>query len=394
MSTLSVSTPTRIIEIIKSEGTKAQVVLAEALFHPAGGGQPGDTGILEGENFLAWVNDARKKDNKLILDITVQKGSLSEGMEITPSIDLDRQHLLSRMHTAQHVFSRLQENAVEGLETTKVYIDTHESIIYVHYEGELDWNTLFELEDQTHTVILNNFPVQSILATREQAQSFPELKARWERIHDEMIRIVRIEGVDATACSGTHVSQTGDIGGFMVTGFNGSSPKWEIRFTTEALDRSKVYSQVMRRLLRSVGCEPHQLEEIFIRQKNDNSALQQVLDKVRNYLSIPWENQNVEGHPFYFCVPVGLTKDLLSAAARKQATETPDAFYLILLPDATDVPFPFILLRGSQVSIDLRDFSQKFPELEIRGGGKADWLNGTTTQRAISVWTDCIRRSL
>ncbi|MDR2527490.1 MAG: alanyl-tRNA editing protein [Synergistaceae bacterium] len=384
---------TEIAEVLGVEGKKAQVVLRDCPFHPSGGGQPGDTGTLQGEDFRAEVRDAgkRKDAEGVVLTLTLTKGAPYAGMEVEAEVDWGRHAVLSRMHTAQHLFSRLQENAHEGsLTTLKVNIGLDESVIHVRYDGGLTWEDLFEMEEKTRAVIRADLPVETFITSREEAEKIPELKAKWERIHDEKIRVVRVPGVDATACSGTHSARTGQVGGFLVTGFNGSAPDWEVRFTVRQEERTQEYSRVMRRLLRAVGCRPDQAEEVFIRQRAENTALRQVLDKVRPYVSIPWEIRETGGRPLYLALLPGLTKELITAPARACAEEHPDAFCLALMPGAGDSPFPFVLLRGAQVPVDLSGFLKKFPELEARGGGKPEWLNGVTSQRAPSTWIACL----
>ncbi|MDR1649341.1 MAG: alanyl-tRNA editing protein [Synergistaceae bacterium] len=397
----------KILEVLESDRKKARVLAEGSPFHAAGGGQPGDTGTLEGAGFRAAVRDARKhkgegvygdtdKDSFLsVLDLALLSGpeTLRAGMEVTAEVDRARNEILSRMHTAQHIFSRLQENAAEGLETLKVNIGTEESAVYVRYEGELTWDALFAAEEKTVEAIRADLPVETLLMSRGDAENIPELKAKWERIHDEEIRVVRVAGIDATACAGTHAARTGEVGGFLVTGFNGSPPEWEVRFTVQADERLAEYGRVARRLLREVGCRPDQLEEVFLRQRAENAALRQTLDKARAYISVPWEERSVGilRHPLYLAVLPGMTKELLSAPARECVAGHPGAFCLVLLPGAVAAePFPFLLLRGAELSVDLSGFVKEFPELSARGGGKADWLNGTTTQKSVSLWIEAI----
>jgi len=390
-------------KIVTLDNKKAQVVLRDSPFHPSGGGQPGDAGVLFADGFRAEVKDTHKiKDadnevnsNENLVELILINGKPEVGMEVIAEVDTERNVIFSRMHTGQHLFSRLQENSLRGLETIKVNIGTDESVIYVRYDGELTWDSLFEIEKETSKAIKDNLPVGSFITSREEAENIPELKIKWERIHDERIRIVRILGIDATACSGTHAACTGEVGGFLVTGFNGSAPEWEVRFTVNEKERVDVYSRTMRRILREVGCRPDQLEDVFARQRSENAALRQVTDKVRPYISIPWEVRNIGGHPLYFAVLPGLTKELLSAPARNCAALHPDAFCLVLLPDSAqgaDTPFQFILLRGTNLSVDLSGFIKTFPELKARGGGKSDWINGTTTQKSLSVWFGCLEQ--
>ena len=383
----------RIVEILETDGKKAQVVLDDSPFHPSGGGQPGDTGTLWGSDFRANVRDARKfKAGGVVLDLLVTDGKPLPGMEVHAEVDLARSAILSRMHTAQHIFSRLQENACNGLETVKVNISVDESVVHMRYDGEITWDSLFAIEDKTAEAIRADLPVEALVMSRGEAGNLPELKAHWDRIHDTEIRIVRIAGIDATACSGTHVARTKEIEGFMVTGFNGSAPDWEVRYTIRQEERAREHSQAMRRLLREIGCKADQIVDVFTRQREENDALRQVLDKTRSYISIPWETCEAGAHSLHFAIVGGLTKDLLSAPARSHAAEHPDAFCLVLAPGAAKEHFPFILLRGANLATDLSGFVKNFPELEARGGGKPDWLNGMTTQKDPLVWRDCLTR--
>ncbi|MDR2528444.1 MAG: alanyl-tRNA editing protein [Synergistaceae bacterium] len=387
-----VETRTEIAKVLGVEDRKVQVVLRDCPFHPSGGGQPGDTGTLRGENFQAKVRDAEKRKDGVTLTLALTEGEPRVDMVVEVVVDWERHDALSRMHTAQHLFSRLQENAHEGLATLKVNIGVDESVIHVRYNGDLTWDSLFETEEKTLTILRDNLPVETFFTSREEAEKIPELKAKWERIHDESIRVVRVPGVDATACSGTHATRTGQVGGFLVTGFNGSAPDWEVRFTVSQEERTREYSRVMRRLLRSVGCRPDQVEEVFVRQRSENAALRQVLGKVRSYVSIPWEVREAGGRPLYLALLPGLTKELVSVPARACVEEHPNAFCLALMP-GNDSLFPFVLLRGAQAPVDLSEFLKRFPELEARGGGKPDGLNGVTSQRVPSAWIACLDRA-
>ena len=384
---------TEIVRVLGVDGKKAQVVLKESPFHPSGGGQPGDTGILRGGNFRAEVRDSTKHEEEVILTLALKEGVPQVGMNVTAEVDEARNLILSRMHTGQHIFSRLQENDLEGLSTLKANIGTDESVVYVRYEGALTWDNLFATEEKTVEIIRQNLPVDAFFTSRDEAEKIPELKAKWERIHDEKIRVVRVAGVDATACSGTHTASTGEVGGFLVTGFNGSAPDWEVHFTVREEERVREYSRVMRRLLREVGCRPDQMEDVFSRQRGENAALRQVMDKVRPYVSIPWETRQAgqDGKKVFLAVLPGMTKELVSAPARNCIAEQPDALCLALMPGAIDnAPFSFVLLRGTNVQADLSGVMKRFPELEIRGGGKPDWINGTTTQRSVTIWLNCL----
>ncbi|GHS93843.1 hypothetical protein AGMMS50276_05220 [Synergistales bacterium] len=400
----------KIIDILEINrgGAKILVEDSSALFHPSGGGQPGDTGTIQGvesSNFRAGVLDTLKNkelgdSNTFILDIAIKSGQPEKGMELTAQVDAARNRVLSRMHTAQHIFSRIQEagsdKASQTPQTTKVNLGTEESSISIRYDGNLTWESLFAAEEKTNEIIADHRKITSSVMSREEAEKLPGLDAKWDRIKDESVTVVSIEGIDTMACAGTHVSDSGDIESFLVTGFNGSAPDWEVRFTVHA-SRLTEYGRRMRELLREVGCRPDQIRDVFLRQRTENDALRTALDKARAFISIPWEERKIGATKLtlYIAMIPGMSKDLMTTPAKSCVAEHPDSLCLVLLPE-NDIasPFPFLLLRGAELNVDLSGFIKKRPEIEARGGGKPDWQNGVTTQRSLSVWLTAIESFL
>jgi alanyl-tRNA synthetase len=72
---------------------------------------------------------------------------------------------------------------------------------------------------------------------KDVQQRFPSLRIKLERIKSDMVRVIEVKGYDVSACSGTHCSNTNEIGTFLVTRFNSAgSGKFEARFMVDALD--------------------------------------------------------------------------------------------------------------------------------------------------------------
>lgn len=63
-------------------------------FPRLGGGQPGDTGDLVGEEFLAEVRDGREEDGVVWLDVTCRRGVPREGFAVEARVDLARRFRL------------------------------------------------------------------------------------------------------------------------------------------------------------------------------------------------------------------------------------------------------------------------------------------------------------
>ena len=74
-----------------------RVALDRTVFYPTGGGQPHDTGTLDG----AAVTDVRK-DGDLVWH-TLDGAVPAEGASVHGVVDWERRHRLMRTHTALHV---------------------------------------------------------------------------------------------------------------------------------------------------------------------------------------------------------------------------------------------------------------------------------------------------
>jgi misacylated tRNA(Ala) deacylase len=79
------------------------VVLDRTVFYSRGGGQPGDTGVLEWDGGSVPVTDTYKRSG-VVLHV-VDGAPPPVGTELTARIDWERRHLLMRTHTALHVLT-------------------------------------------------------------------------------------------------------------------------------------------------------------------------------------------------------------------------------------------------------------------------------------------------
>ncbi len=377
---------TRIRALRPGGGKTWCLALEDNPFRGSGGGQPGDTGDLVGEEFLAEVRDGREEDGVVWLDVTCRRGVPREGFAVEARVDLARRFRLSRHHSGEHLLSRILEDAHPGLAVYKVAVGEESTTVYFTYDGEVGWDLLFAAEDRANEVVRADLPVTVRTYSREEAQELPRLKVHWDRVPDPFIRVVRIgEDLDVIACSGSHVTSTGEIGELLVTGFNGAPPEWSFTFTAWGRERGREYGQIFRRLLRTVGCEPGQLEKVFERLQGEKATLQKNLDKVRNLVTLPWERHELSGRTLDVAVVSALPADLATPAVKRHVEAHPRGVVLVLLPSGTDDKTSFVLACGAEAGLDLRK-PLKDPELGARGGGAPEWVSGMSRCALVSAW--------
>ena len=212
------------------EISDAGVVLDRTVFYPAGGGQPGDTGVLRASNGDEWrVVDTRKGEAGRIIHVLadrainvesnaeVSSGSLSPralsiGTRIEAIIDWERRHAHMRMHTCLHLLGSVLRYGVTGGQIAAE-------------KGRLDFDTQDEIDRDSVTAAVNalvaaNHPVRSTWITDEDLDRRPEL-VRTLSVQPPRgsgrIRLLEIPGVDLQPCGGTHVAATGEIGPVVVS---------------------------------------------------------------------------------------------------------------------------------------------------------------------------------
>lgn len=206
-----------------------RVVLDTTLFYPSGGGQPHDTGSLTDGERTWTVSDVEKTDT---VYHTVEEEPPAEGTTLTGRVDWERRYSHMRYHTAQHLLSALLLAEYDAPTTgNQLYADR--ARLDCGYERFTETD-LADVETRMNELVERALPVSWYELDRETAES--TLDPERTRIHllpDSItqVRIVEIGDYDRTACAGTHVARTDEIGEVTVTGRETRGPEEErLRF--------------------------------------------------------------------------------------------------------------------------------------------------------------------
>ena len=202
-----------------TEATPDSVVLDGTYFYPEGGGQPADRGVLEWDGGVADVIDVRKDHGEVRHDVDRREGPPpTEGTTVEGRIDEQRRRQLSRMHTAQHVVSRVVLEAY-GAETAgnQIYPDRSR----IDFEpASFDDDALAYVERRSNEILERDLPVAKENRPRDAVEGqVDEGRALLDLIPDTVdpLRVVEIEGFDMCPCGGTHVDRLGEVGRLEIT---------------------------------------------------------------------------------------------------------------------------------------------------------------------------------
>ena len=188
-----------VISCTKNKKGTWDTILNQTAFYPEGGGQPSDTGALNG---VKKINVSEKGEEIIHeLEAPLEEGVLAEGV-----IDWQKRYDNMQQHTGEHIFSGLVHKHF-GYDNVGFHMGTDE--VTVDFNGVLTQEQLDELEDEANQLIYDNVPVKVFYPSKEELE---ELDYRSKKELTGLVRIVEIPGGDICACCGTHVETTGEVG--------------------------------------------------------------------------------------------------------------------------------------------------------------------------------------
>lgn len=210
-----------------------RVVLDRTLFYPTGGGQPNDTGTLAADGRTWRVTDVQKKDT---IYHTLDDEPPVEGTAVSGELDWDRRYAHMRYHTAQHLLSAYLLEAFDA-ETTGNQLYSDRARIDCAYP-RFDEADLDQIEAGVNDLVDAGLSVTWYTLDREAAEAtLDPQRTRLDLLPSSVteVRIVEIDDYDRTACAGTHVSNTDEIGRVSITGRETKgSDEERLSFTLEA----------------------------------------------------------------------------------------------------------------------------------------------------------------
>jgi alanyl-tRNA synthetase len=191
------------------------VCLDRTAFYPTSGGQPFDTGSIGGIPVLDVVDDGERIAH--ILAAPLHSGP------VDCSIDWDRRFDHMQQHTGQHVLSAVFEDLF-GLRTVGFHLGAEVSTIDL--EGApADAAAMRETERRANEIVFENRRVAVLFEDAAEAQGLRKPSGR-----EGTLRIASIDALDRSACGGTHVRATGEIGPILLRKLEKIRQSWRVEF--------------------------------------------------------------------------------------------------------------------------------------------------------------------
>ena len=289
----------RVVDKVEWEGQPA-VVLDRTAFYPTGGGQPTDNGTLRGGD-SAGAGDAvsvievveRPEDGEVIHVLARPMDAL----EVEGEIDWQRRFDLMQQHTGQHILSAV---ALEVLGANTVGFHLSDDYATVDLDrAPLTDDDLANVEDQANAAVFEDRQAVARFVPDEEVPALPLRKAL---AHEGPVRVVEIPELDCSACGGTHVRRTGEVGLIKITRSERRGDETRVEFLCgrRALEDYRAKNALLMDLAREYTVGHWELADMVHRLAGELKERRRQLRQVRDALldseaAVMWHESTAAG---------------------------------------------------------------------------------------------------
>jgi len=200
-----------------SAGEEAELVTDVTPFYGESGGQAGDIGEVQGDDFSLRVRDTRRPSaDQVIHRVQVLSGTVREGQTARLRVDDPVRRLTQGNHTATHLLqAALRKILGTHVKQAGSYVGPDKlRFDFSHFEA-LSGETLYAVEEEVNRAVFSPRPVAWEYLPYEKAVAAGAMAFFGEKYAD-IVRMVTVPDVSRELCGGTHVRNTAEIGLFHI----------------------------------------------------------------------------------------------------------------------------------------------------------------------------------
>ena len=369
--------------IVDASADRRRVYLDRTAFYPTSGGQPFDIGRLGGVDVTEVVDEEERIAHVLAEALPAD--------DVSGMVDWPRRFDHMQQHTGQHLLSAVLIELFDAA-TVSFHLGVESSTIDVN--RSLDPGELRRAEKRANQLVFENRPVT---VTYQDASEDLGLRKATERTGP--IRIVSIEDLDRSACGGTHVRQTGEIGPILIRKLDRIRGNLRIEFLCgmRAVQRARADFDALSQVARVFSSSLDETAELVEAQRE---KLQES-DKARNKLGM--ELAQLRGRELYAQTapgtdgvrrmerwPAPLTDEL-----RAQAQSFTAGSKAVILAWSED-PLSLLVATSADSGLDAgKLLRQAVTTAGGRGGGSVTMAQGSVpTREALLAAAQALRSEL
>jgi alanyl-tRNA synthetase len=348
------------------------IVLSQTAFYPTGGGQPHDTGTIDG---VKVVNvEAIDGEIRHYLEHPIEMLD----KEITGRIDWQRRFDHMQQHAGQHILSAAFDQLFQ-YRTVGFHLGNEVLTI------DLDTETLIEEEAEAaeklaNQLILENRTIETKWVNETELAQYP---LRKETKVKEDIRLVIIPDFDYNGCGGTHPSATGQVRAIKILDWEKQKKKVRVQFVCgdRVLTQFHQKQKVLLELTKLLSSPEKEMGTAVLRllqtQKDLEKSLEAAREKLLSYEvdELLADSSSLYEEKLVSCVFNGRTIQELQKLARQIISK--DQLSNVLFISENDGRLQVVGARGQNASQNMKFLiADALKLINGRGGGNETFAQG------------------
>lgn len=197
-------------DAVVTDGRPGAVVLSRSAFHPGGGGQVGDVGVIDFDGGSVAVTHIEADGDQWWHVLDDPEAIIDGAVQVR--VDAAHRTRVASLHTMSHVLNAFVFDEFEGSLVTGAQINGDGTGRMDFDLTAIDNDRLRALEGPVNEVIERGLAVEAVYVAADEAAATPglvrSLSVAPPPTDDGRLRLIDIDGLDRQACGGTHLANT------------------------------------------------------------------------------------------------------------------------------------------------------------------------------------------
>lgn len=343
------------------------IVLSNTAFYPTGGGQPHDTGWINGLEVINVEKVEEEIRHYINEDVEAITGT------VTGKLNWIRRFDHMQQHTGQHILTAAFVELF-GYQTVSFHLGTELVAIDLN-TTEITPEQLAEAEKRANDIILENRSIETKWVTKEELAQY---NLRKDVTVDDDIRLVIIPDYDYNGCGGTHPTSTGQVQ--MIKIMETEKMKSNIRVYFVCGDRVRAQLAMRKNVLIDVS------RQLSVPEKEAGPALAKIMQTAKQTEKafaeakdalLVYEAKDLAGHGEIIVSECYENRTIqeLQKLARFITAENSEAITFLVADNADKLQF--VAARGANREVSMKNISGSIlPLINGKGGGNDALVQG------------------
>lgn len=201
----------KILAIVDADNGLTDVILDKTPFYAESGGQVGDTGVLENNNFKAEVLNTFKVNKLFVHRCQIINGEAITGDIVNAKIDTKRRNNITIHHSNAHLLqAALIKVLGNEVKQAGSQVEEGRTRFDFSFPRAMTQDEIIKVENIINSWIADDYKQQTTVMNIEEAKKAGATALFGEK-YDEKVRVVKVGNISSELCGGTHIDSTAQI---------------------------------------------------------------------------------------------------------------------------------------------------------------------------------------